>query len=152
MLSMSVPGCPMHPNSLNESFWPVTLVNSADETSKRPNLFIPFLGSAWEMSGHLTLSACYQRHSKEISIFWTAWISEPTLPLGTHFQDTFLSMLCFLISIFRKPMAVLTGNGEEFWSYPAENFLKRMNIQHLHTTPYHSQTNGQLEKYNNTCV
>jgi hypothetical protein len=43
---------------------------------------------------------------------------------------------------------LLTDNGEEFLSYQVQNLLKKLGIHHSHTTPYHPQTNGRLEKFN----
>ena len=59
-------------------------------------------------------------------------------------------MLQYIIFTFtcRKPVSVLTDNGEEFLSYQVQNLLQCFGIQHCHTSPYHPQTNGRLEKFN----
>ncbi len=59
-----------------------------------------------------------------------------------------VDMLLYIIFTYGKPMMVLTDNGEEFLSYHVQNTLRRFQIQHSHTTPYHPQTNGRLEKFN----
>jgi hypothetical protein len=72
--------------------------------------------------------------------------------LARRSDKSVVGLLRFLISLFGKPDAVLTDNGAEFTSYLVQNFLRRLGIRHLHTTPYHPQTNGRLEKFNDTCV
>nr|VWP00786.1 Methylenetetrahydrofolate reductase (EC [Ganoderma boninense] len=59
-----------------------------------------------------------------------------------------LELLRTLITQYGKPKALLTDNGEEFLSYPFQNYLARLGIEHLRTSPYHPQTNGRLEKFN----
>ncbi|PIL31638.1 transcription factor [Ganoderma sinense ZZ0214-1] len=59
-----------------------------------------------------------------------------------------LELLRALITQYGKPKALLTDNGEEFLSYPFQNYLHRLGIEHLRTSPYHPQTNGRLEKFN----
>lgn len=63
-------------------------------------------------------------------------------------HEDVLSMLRFLITMHGKMKLVLTNNGEEFLSYPVQNYLQRLNIEHIHTSPYHPQMNGHLEKFN----
>ena len=48
----------------------------------------------------------------------------------------------------KKPLAILTDNGEEFMPYQIQNILNHLKIQHNHTTLYHPQTNGRLKKFN----
>lgn len=57
-----------------------------------------------------------------------------------------------IITTHGKPKAVLTDNGEEFLSYAFQNYLRRLGIEHLRTSPYHPQTNGRLEKFNDSLV
>lgn len=72
--------------------------------------------------------------------------------LSQRSADAFLTLLKFLISWFGKPTSILTDNGEEFLANRSQSFFKRMGINHLRTTPYHPQTNGRLEKFNDTCT
>jgi transposase InsO family protein len=66
--------------------------------------------------------------------------------------DAVLTMLRSLISMFGKPESMLSNNGEEFMSYPVQNFLCCLGICHIHTSLYHPQTNSRLEKFNDNCV
>ena len=84
------------------------------------------------------------------------------MDLGTDFTlanalqrraaDSVINLLRYVIATYGKPKAILTDNGEEFMAYVVQNFLRRLGIEHLHTTPYHPQTNGRLEKFNDTLV
>ena len=76
----------------------------------------------------------------------TDWTIAQALPRKS--SDAVVEMLRYIIFTYGKPLAILTDNGEEFLSYQVQNLLRRFDIQHRHTTPYHPQTNGRLEKFN----
>lgn len=62
--------------------------------------------------------------------------------------EAVLALLWYIITAHGKPKAVLTDNGTEFIAYEHLNYLQRLDITHLRTLPYHPQTNGKLEKFN----
>ena len=51
---------------------------------------------------------------------------------------------------YGTPKCILTDNGTHFTSSLMESLLKRLGITHLYCTPYHPQTNGQIERFNST--
>lgn len=55
-----------------------------------------------------------------------------------------------VISKFGTPRCVLTDNGTHFTSAVTNELLKKIGTTHLYSTPYHPQTNGQIERYNST--
>jgi transposase InsO family protein len=55
-----------------------------------------------------------------------------------------------LISKFGTPRCILTDNGTHFTACMMEELLAQIGITHLYATPYHPQTNGQVERYNST--
>ncbi|CAF3680819.1 unnamed protein product [Rotaria sordida] len=55
-----------------------------------------------------------------------------------------------VICKYGTPKCVLTDNGTHFTSNMMEHLLKRLGITHLYSTPYHPQTNGQIERFNST--
>ncbi|PIL34997.1 hypothetical protein GSI_02784 [Ganoderma sinense ZZ0214-1] len=71
-------------------------------------------------------------------------------PRRSH--EAVLQLLCQIITSHGKLKTVLTNNGEEFLTYAFQNYLHHLGIKHLHTTPYHPQTNGRLEKFNDNFV
>jgi transposase InsO family protein len=72
--------------------------------------------------------------------------------ISNRSQDAVIALLRRIISVHGKPLEVLTDNGEEFLSYRVQNFLHRLSINHLRTSPYHPQTNGRLERFNKELV
>ena len=55
-----------------------------------------------------------------------------------------------IISKFGTPRCILTDNGTHFTATLINELLKELGITHLYATPYHPQTNGQVERYNAT--
>ena len=76
----------------------------------------------------------------------TDWTIAQAIPKRS--SEAVTGMLQYIIFTYGKPVSVLTDNGEEFLSYQVQNLLQRFGIQHRRTSPYHPQTNGRLEKFN----
>ena len=76
----------------------------------------------------------------------TDWTIAQALPHRSG--QSVLEMLQYIMYTYGKPLRILTDNGEEFMSYRVQGMLQRFGIRHDHTTPYHPQTNGWLEKFN----
>ena len=55
-----------------------------------------------------------------------------------------------VISKFGTPRCILTDNGTHFTSAVTNELFKQIGATHLYSTPYHPQTNGQIERYNST--
>ncbi|CAM4981831.1 unnamed protein product [Rotaria socialis] len=55
-----------------------------------------------------------------------------------------------IISKFGTPKCILTDNGTHFTSSMMNELIKQIGSTHLYSTPYHHQTNGQVERYNST--
>jgi transposase InsO family protein len=55
-----------------------------------------------------------------------------------------------VICKYGTPKCILTDNGTHFTSTMMEQLLQRLGITHLYSTPYHPQTNGQIERFNST--
>ena len=55
-----------------------------------------------------------------------------------------------IISKFGTPRCILTDNGTHFTSSLMNELIKQMGATHLYSTPYHPETNGQIERYNST--
>ncbi|CAF3051325.1 unnamed protein product [Rotaria sp. Silwood2] len=55
-----------------------------------------------------------------------------------------------IITKFGTPHCILTDNGTHFTSSLTNELFKCIGTTHLYSTPYHPQTNGQVERYNST--
>ncbi|CAF3051359.1 unnamed protein product [Rotaria sp. Silwood2] len=55
-----------------------------------------------------------------------------------------------IISKFGTPRCILTDNGTHFTSTLMNELIKQIGSTHLYSTPYHPQSNGQVERYNST--
>ena len=55
-----------------------------------------------------------------------------------------------IICKFGTPQCILMDNGTHFTASLTTELFKQLGITHLYTTPYHPQTNGQVERYNST--
>ncbi|CAF1440986.1 unnamed protein product, partial [Rotaria sp. Silwood1] len=55
-----------------------------------------------------------------------------------------------IISKFGTPRCILTDDGTHFTSTLMNELIKQIGTTHLYSTPYHPQTNGQVERYNST--
>ena len=55
-----------------------------------------------------------------------------------------------IISKFGTPRCILTDNGTHFTSTVINELIKQIGSTHLYSTPYHPQSNGQIERYNST--
>ena len=58
-----------------------------------------------------------------------------------------------MLEVFSRhgiPSTILTDNGQNFVGKLITNLTKKLNIEHLKTTPYRPQTNGMLERFHAT--
>ena len=55
-----------------------------------------------------------------------------------------------IITKFGTPTCLMTDNGTHFTSSLMKELVKEIGVTHLFTTPYHPQSNGQVERYNST--
>ncbi|CAF1539454.1 unnamed protein product [Adineta ricciae] len=55
-----------------------------------------------------------------------------------------------VICKYGTPKCILTNNGTHFTSNMMAQLFQRLGIVHVYSTPYHPQTNGQIERFNST--
>jgi len=67
------------------------------------------------------------------------------LTVSSAFIDTW-------VAAYGIPDSALTDNGRQFASLNYQGILKLLGIASNYTSPYHPQTNGQVERYNRTLV
>jgi transposase InsO family protein len=105
-------------------------------------------GDAWafDFVGPLPKTKKGNRYLLTAMDLGTDWTIAQAIPQKS--SDTVVEMLQYIVFTYGKPLMILTDNREEFLSYQMQNFLRCLKIQHNHTTPYHPQMNGRLEKFN----
>ena len=60
-----------------------------------------------------------------------------------------------LIEIFSRvgiPDEVLSDQGTQFTSDVMRECMRLLSVSQLHSTPYHPQTNGLVERFNGPCL
>ena len=53
-----------------------------------------------------------------------------------------------IFSRFRVPKAIISDGGSHFYNKPFKNLMAKYGVKHKVATPYHPQTNGQVELAN----
>ena len=53
-----------------------------------------------------------------------------------------------IITKFGTPRSIIIDNKTHFTSTMMNELIKQIGATHLYSTPYHPQTNGQIERYN----
>lgn len=57
-----------------------------------------------------------------------------------------------ILAVHGKPQVIISDRGTQFTSHEWRYFLKKNNIEHKMTTPYHPQANGMDERLNGTLM
>jgi len=109
----------------------------------------PFLGLAMDLLGALTTSRGGHKHVLVICDRFTKLTraiplrDATALTVSSAFIDT-------PVAAYGFPYSVLIDNGPQFASVYYQGILGLLGISLNYTSPYHPQTNGQVERYNGT--
>ena len=111
------------------------------------------LNGVWQLiSFHGPISPTSQRGNKYI-ICLTDILSKFVITKAVH-DNTAQTAVHFLekdiVTKFGTPRCIITDNKTHFTSTMMNKLIKQIGATHLYTTPYHPQTNGQIEGYNST--
>jgi len=111
----------------------------------------PFSGLAMDLLGPLTTSRGGHKHVLVICDRFTKLTraislrDATALTVSSAFIDT-------CVAAYGIPDSVLTDNGPQFASVHYQGILGLLGIASNYTSPYHPQTNGQVERYNRTLL
>jgi len=111
----------------------------------------PYSGLAMDLLGPLTTSRGGHKHELVIGDQCTKLTraiplrDATALTVSSGFTDTW-------VAAYGIPDSVLTDNGPQFASVYYQGILGLLGIASNYTSPYHPQTNGQVERYNRTLV
>ena len=72
------------------------------------------------------------------------------VPLSHATSSSTTSTLRRIFSVHGIPDVIVSDNGTQFASALFSEFCRSLNIQHIHSPPYHPQSNGQAERFVDT--
>ena len=73
-------------------------------------------------------------------------------PTPTNTTTSVVNILTNLFRIVGVPKVLLTDRGTNFTSNHFKRFLSQNGVKHIKASSYHPQTNGLVEKTNNTLI
>jgi IS30 family transposase len=88
------------------------------------------------------------RYILTISDYFSKWVA--AVPLPTKEAVGVVNELFKLFMIMGLPRLITTDQGREFNNLLNKEFMKKLNIKHNLATPYHPQSNGLDERFNQT--
>ena len=74
----------------------------------------------------------------------TKWVELVAL-VKDNDQDVIDFLYGEIFTCFGVPKEIITNGGLQFLSHKLEALLQKFHIQHIITSPYHPQANGQVE-------
>ena len=80
---------------------------------------------------------------------YTTWHTE-AMPLKKFTVPAVAEQLMELLSTHGVPKDILTDQGTNFMSQLLQELYKMLGVKPVRTTPYHPQTNGLVERFNQT--
>lgn len=83
--------------------------------------------------------------------YFTKFVTALPLPTCSA-QDTAEAIFKHYICIFGIPKAIITDQGTSFKNQLLSSFSELFGYHHILCTPYHPQSNGQVERFNGTFV
>jgi len=120
-------------------------------TMRRLPALEPFSGLAMAFLGPLTTSRAGHKHVLVLCDFFTKLTR--AIPLRDATARTVSSaFIDTSMAAYGIPDSVLTVKGPQFASVYYDGILGFLGIVSNYTSPYHPQTNGQVERYNRTLV
>ena len=113
------------------------------------------LNGVWQlvsMDYHIPISPTSQCGTKYIMCL-TDILSKLVITTAVH-DNIAQTAVHFLkkdiITKFGTPRSIITDNKTHFTSTMMNELIKQIGATHLYSTPYHPQTNGQIERYYST--
>ena len=117
--------------------------------TKMPLPVAPGLFVAADLTGPFPISPDGNRYLLSIIDHCTGWVEVKALPTKAA-EGIFNFIMREYIPRFSAPEVLLTDNGLEFKNKLLVDHLEAMGVDVRHTTPYHPQTNGMIERYHRT--
>jgi len=113
-----------------------------------PVIGVPFQRVAMDVFGPLRRTKNGNKYVLVLMDYATKW--PEAFPLQNVESQTVVQCLLDLTSRFGVPQEILTDNGSNFTSKTMEQFYALVGLNPIHTSPYHPQTDGMVERFNAT--
>ena len=113
-----------------------------------PSIEVPFTRIAMDIVGPLERSRTGNRYILVISDYATRY--PEAFPLRKIKTRQIVNALIQLFSRVGIPREVLTDQGINFTSRQIKEVFSLLGIRGIRTTPYHPQTDGMVERFNQT--
>lgn len=113
--------------------------------------FEPFALTAMDLVGPLPVSRSGNRYILVFIDYATRWVETEALPNkeAATIANAFNEMV---LTRWGAPLHVLTDRGSEFLNEVLNLAMAAAGVRRFHTSPYHPETNGLVERTNNTIV
>lgn len=111
---------------------------------------VPLSQWAMDVLGPLPKTENGNQYVLVITDLFTKWVELFALP--NQKADIIVDCLMEVINRYSIPASVLSDNGTNFRSGLVKKLFETFQIEALHTTPYHPQTDGQCERFNSTLL
>ena len=83
--------------------------------------------------------------------YYTKYVVAIALPVGTA-AATATAIFTYYICLFGVPRGILSDQGTSFKNQLMHSLSRLLGYHHIFSTPYHPQSNGQIERFNSTFV
>ena len=110
----------------------------------------PFQRVAIDLVGPLPLSKKRNRFILTLVDTCTMW--SEAIPLPTIDSKRVAEALLSIFTRVGFPEEILTDNGSQFTGRLMQEVYEVFRANHVHTSPYHPQANGQVERFNGTLI
>src|SRR2546430_17379755 len=109
----------------------------------------PFYQIGIDFVGPLPLTSNGNKYIIVAMDYLTKWPEAQAVP-NANAETTANFLYETIISRHGCPQKILSDRGAHFTNQMIEKLMKKFQIKHLFSTPYHPQTNGLVERFNRT--
>ena len=122
--------------------------NKLDKMPLQPQLVVePFDRWTLDFVGLINPSSKKIFYILVCTYYMTKWVDTVAL-VKANDQAVIYFLYVEIFTHFGVPKEIVTDGGLQFVSRKLEALLQKYHIQHMITSPYHPQTNGQVESTN----
>jgi hypothetical protein len=117
--------------------------------SQMPRIEVPFQRVAIDIVGPFSPMS-EEKHRYLLTMVDVATRFPEAIPLKVIDSVTVAEALFTVFCRLGFPSEVLSDNGSQFTSHMFKQFLQLLSIKEVHSSPYHAQSNGIVERFHGT--